>query len=533
MVKAYFKNFLFSLIALVPIVGIIMILFGCGIIRFDNEQLINFLVGFGMMVVGIPTFTYFTEMTIHEIGNEIGQNLAKQKHLLIIVMFAILLGFIFTLAEPDLTFLAEQTPFDTITFVVIVAIGVGIMFILGILRILLNIDLKIVLLLSYAIAFMLCLMIENAWISIPIAFDAGGSVTGSVSVPLILAIGLGISTTIKNKKGNETFGLSGIISIGPLIVVAITFIFMPANAELAEASQAPFIYQNTTGFIDYINGVTTVTPPVYGLDSIANYVLHALQSGAIALSPIVVFYVFYAKVMIKKSWKAIFRTLFGFIFIFIGLILFLAGTSIGFLSVGKYIGGYIAQFDMQNGGFLIFIIMIIVGFIIVFAEPSIKILAHQIEEVSEGSIKSRNMLLVFGVGVSIGLVFSFLRIVYQIPIYYILVPVYIIIFTLMFFIEKKYVGIAFDAGAVCSGTIATAFVLPVASGYSIYFHGGVEGNANLILSTSFGSLAMVAMFPILMVEIVGIQAKLKQKMAYNKARKRVKDENENQVIHFN
>lgn len=498
MVKAYFKNVLYSLLALVPIVLLVMILYWCNVVNFSDKDVTYFLVGFAFMAVGIPTFTYFTEHTVQNMGQEIGQSLAKQKNVVILLILAMLLGFIFTLAEPDLTFLAEQTPFETPVFVIIVAVGVGIMFILGIFRILFNIDLRIVLLIIYAIAFMLCLLVSDGFGAIPIIFDAGGSVTGSVSVPLILAIGIGISSNFKNKKGNETFGLSGIISAGPIIVMAITFIFAKTDA----------------------------VKDAHNLN-IGGYTLEALKNSAIALSPIIAFYFFYAWLFLKKKMKAIFQTLFGFIFIFIGLILFLAGVNIGFLSIGRVIGGSIASHEFGTPIILSF--MVIIGFIIAFAEPSIKILSHQIEEVSEGSIKGRTMLVVFGVGISIGLVLSFVRIIYNFSIIYLLVPVYATIFILMFFIDKKYLGIAFDAGAVCSGTIATAFVLPIAIGYSSFVN---AGDNKAILGTSFGCLAMVAMVPILMVELVGINSKVQQKIAYNKARKRIKDRNENQVIHF-
>ena len=500
MVKAYFKTFLFSTLSLAPIVAIVLIFYGVGIVNFNNTELTNFLVGFAFMLVGIPTFTYFAEITIHNIGGEIGNSLAKQKHLFVLIFLSILLGFIFTLAEPDLAFLADQTPLETYVFIVIVAVGVGIMFVLGILRILFNTDLRIVLLLTYAIAFVLCLLIpaELQPCAIPIIFDAGGSVTGSVSVPLIIAIGVGITSNIKNKKGDGTFGLSGIVSVGPIIVMALTFIIAKTTGSVASPSN----------------------------HGIGHFVLESLKNAAIALSPIVVFYTIYAKFVLKIKFKKILKTISGFIFIYIGLLLFLSGANVGFLSVGQTIGNNFAATDLGRG--LIFLMMIVVGFIIAFAEPSIKILATQIEEISEGTIKAMKLLIIFGCSISFALVLTFLRILYQIDIIYVLAPVYIVIFILMFFVDKKYVGIAFDAGAVCSGTIATTFCLPVAIGFSKV----VNTDEKIVLSTSFGVLAIIAAIPILVVEIVGIQAKLKQKLAYSKARKRVKDENENQIIHF-
>jgi hypothetical protein len=501
MVKAYFKAFLFSLISLVPIIAMVLIFWGVGIVIFTDQQLINFLVGFAFMVVGIPTFTYFAEITIHDIGGQIGQSLSKQKHMFILIFLAILLGFIFTLAEPDLAFLAEQTPLDNYLFILVVAVGVGLMFVLGILRILFDIDLRIVLLITYTIAFMLVMLIpaDLQACAIPIIFDAGGSVTGSVSVPLIIAIGVGITSNLKNKKADATFGLSGIVSVGPIIVMALTFIIA-----------------KTSGSVNV--GIT---------HDISHYILEALKNAAIALSPIVVFYTIYAKFVLKIKFIKILKTVSGFAFIYAGLLLFLSGANTGFLSIGPTIGAGFAANSLGQG--LIFLFMIIVGFIIAFAEPSIKILARQIEEISEGSIKAIKLLIVFGCGISLALVITFVRILYQIDIIYFIVPVYAVIFVLMFFVDKKYVGIAFDAGAVCSGTIATAFCLPVAIGFSSTINSGQD---KMILSTSFGVLAMIAAIPILMVEIVGIQAKFKQKLAYAKARKRVKDDNENQIIHF-
>ena len=501
MLKAYLKNFLFSLLSLVPIIGLVLIFWGVGLVHFTDVELTNFLVGSAFMIFGIPTFTYFAEITIHEIGTQIGNSLAKQKHMTILIMLAILLGFIFTLAEPDLAFLAEQTPLDTYVFILVVACGVGIMFVLGILRILFNIDLRIVLIITYTIAFMLCMMIpaDVQACAIPIIFDAGGSVTGSVSVPLIIAIGVGITSNLKNKKADATFGLSGIVSVGPIIVMALTFIVAGSSNQIS---------------------------PSHVL-SIGDYILEALKNASISLAPVIVFYFIYGTFALKIKFIQILKTISGFIFVYLGLLLFLSGANIGFLSIGRTIGAGFASSELGRG--MIFLFMIIIGFIIAFAEPSIKILAHQIEEISEGAIKSRKLLVIFGFGISVALVITFLRSLYQINIIYFVVPIYIIIFILMFFVDKKYVGIAFDAGAVCSGTIATAFCLPVSIGFSSIIN---EGNDKLILSTSFGVLAMIAAVPILMVELVGIHSVLKQKLAYAKARKRVKDENENQIIHF-
>lgn len=501
MIKAYFKNFLFSLISLVPIIGLVLLFWGVGIVHFTDVEFTNFLVGSAFMIVGIPTFTYFAEITIHEIGTQIGNSLAKQKHISILIMLSILLGFIFTLAEPDLAFLAEQTPLDNYVFIIVVACGVGAMFVLGILRILFNIDLRIVLLITYTIAFLLCMLMppEAQACAFPIIFDSGGSVTGSVSVPLIIAIGVGITSNFKNKKADATFGLSGIVSIGPIIVMAITFIVAGASGKVS----AP----NNLG--------------------IGEYILEALKNASIALAPVVIFYTLYATFALKIKFKQVMKTVSGFIFIYIGLLLFLSGANIGFLSVGRTIGAGFAATDLGRG--LIFLFMLIIGFIIAFAEPSIKILAHKIEEISEGAIKARKLLVIFGAGMSIALAIAFLRSLFQISIIYFIVPIYLVIFVLMFFVDKKFVGIAFDAGAVCSGTIATAFCLPVSIGFSSVINNGQD---ELILSTSFGVLAMIAALPILMVELVGIQSVLKQKLAYAKARKRVKDDNENQIIHF-
>ena len=500
MIKAYLKTFLFSLLSLVPIVTMVLIFWGVGIVQFTDNELTNFLVGFALMAVGIPTFTYFAEITIHDIGGQIGTSLAKQKHMSILIMLAVLLGFIFTLAEPDLSFLANQTALPEIVFIVVVAAGVGIMFVLGILRIIFNIDLRIVLIIVYAISFMLCMLIPSDMqaCSIPIIFDAGGSVTGSVSVPLIIAIGVGISSNLKSKKADATFGLSGIVSAGPIIVMALTFILAPT--------------------------MNKVEPHTL---TILDYVLEALQKAAIALAPIVVFYAIYAKFVLKIKFVKILKTISGFIFIYLGLLLFLAGANTGFLSIGPTIGKNFASTDLGQG--LIFLFMIVVGFIIAYAEPSIKILARQIEEISEGSIKAKKLLVIFGVSISAALAITFVRILYQINILYFIVPIYILILVLMFFVDKKYVGIAFDAGAVCSGTIATAFCLPVARGFSEVIN---NGDDNMILATSFGVLGMIAAIPILVIELVGIQANLKQKLAYAKARKRVKDDDENQIIHF-
>lgn len=508
MIKEYLKDLLTTFLSIIPIVILVLLFHFTGLNTLNGNELTLFLLGSLFLLFGSSLFTHFAEITMTEIGTQIGNSLSKSNNLQFIILIAFLLGFIFTIAEPDLRILADQTPLNSYLFVVIVAAGVGFMFILGTLRILFNLNLRIILLLCYGITFMLCLLVKDPNSSIPIIFDAGGSVTGSISVPLILAIGIGLSSRKSNSKENATFGLSSIISVGPLLIMALLFIFSSSSGGSVEE------YPD----LNNVGGV------------IGGYYLSSLTEALIAVAPIIVFYVIYGYFVLKLSFKKIFKTLTGFIIIVIGLIMFLAGANIGFLTIGQTIGTNFAKNEIAgNGGIIWMLIFVtITGLIIAFAEPSVKILSKDIEDMSEGSIKKRNILIALSISIALAIFVSFLRIIYKFELVYILIPGYVIIFIMMFFIDDKYIGIAFDSGAVCSGTLTAAFILPIAIGFA---KGMGYENAEIV-SSSFGILSLVAMVPILTIELTGFEAKLKQKRAYKKARERTKPENDNEIIYF-
>lgn len=508
MIKEYLKDLFTTFLSIVPIVLLVLLFHFTGLNVLDGNELTLFLLGSLFMLFGSSLFTHFAEISMTEIGSEIGNSLSKSKNIQFIIVVAFLLGFIFTIAEPDLRILADQTPLDSYTFVIIVAAGVGIMFILGTLRILLNLNLRIILLLCYGITFMLCLLINDPSENIPIIFDAGGSVTGSISVPLILAIGIGLSSRKSNSKENATFGLSGIISLGPLLIMAIMFIFVKSGNSSVDKPV------DTSNIGSVIGG----------------YFLSSLTESLIAVAPIIGFYILYGLFILKLKFKQIFKTLTGFIIIIVGLILFLAGANIGFLTIGQTIGKNFAinETSGNNGIIWMLVFVTITGLIIAFAEPSIKILSKDIEDMSEGSIKKRNILIALSISIALAILASFLRIIYKFDLVYILIPGYILVFIFMFLVDDKYIGIAFDSGAVCSGTLTAAFILPIAIGFAT----GMNYSEQDIVSSSFGILSLVAMVPILTIEFIGMQSKVKQKLAYKKARERNKPDNDNEIIYF-
>ena len=484
-VKLKIKEALSSIIPITLIVAILSFT----ITPLATDVIVEFIIGAIMLVIGTGFFTLGAEMSMSIIGERIGADIAKRKNIFLILAILIILGTVVTIAEPDLKVLAEQiTSVPSNLIIGVVGLGVGVFLSIAFLRVILKIKLKYALLFFYSIVFVLAFFVPKEFLAM--AFDSGGATTGPMAVPFIIAFGIGISS-IRSEKNSESdsFGMVALCSIGPILAtMSLGMVYKITNFEYTNRTYST--YANTKEIAEAF------------VQNLPNY----FGEVVIALLPIIIFFIIYQLAVIKMSKKELFKVFIGCFYEFIGLTLFLLGANVGFLQIGSLIGMKLAEI---GNDFLIIAIGALLGYFVVIAEPAVEVLNKQISDITDGAIPEKAMKKSLSIGVSIALVISMIRVLTGIPILYFLLPGYLIALILAFVGDDIFTAVAFDSGGVASGTMASAFLVPFAIGVSE----GVGGN---VLSDAFGVIAMVAMAPIVAVQISGLIYKLKSKKLQKK-----------------
>lgn len=477
-----------ALSSIVPITLIVAIL-SFTITPLATDVIVEFIIGAIMLVIGTGFFTLGAEMSMSIIGERIGADIAKRKNIFLILAILIIIGTVVTIAEPDLKVLAEQiTSVPSNLIIGVVGLGVGVFLSIAFLRVVLKIKLKYALLFFYSIVFVLAFFVPKEFLAM--AFDSGGATTGPMAVPFIIAFGIGISSIRSGKNSeSDSFGMVALCSIGPILAtMSLGMVYKITNFE----------YTNRT-YSTYAN--TKEIAEVF-VQNLPNY----LGEVVIALLPIIIFFIIYQLAVIKMSKKELFKVFIGCFYEFIGLTLFLLGANVGFLQIGSLIGMELAEI---GNDFLIIAIGALLGYFVVIAEPAVEVLNKQISDITDGAIPEKAMKKSLSIGVSIALIISMIRVLTGIQILYFLLPGYLIALILAFVGDDVFTAVAFDSGGVASGTMASTFLVPFAIGISE----GVGGN---VLSDAFGVIAMVAMAPIVAVQISGLIYKLKSKKLQKK-----------------
>ena len=470
-----------ALVAVLPVVAI-MLLLAFTIAPVQSAVLLVFLVGALLVIMGMMFFTLGAEMSMTPMGERVGAHMTSSRKLLLIAVLSFILGFIVTVSEPDLQVLASQFPgIPDTTLVMAVAFGVGVFLVVAILRILLGFALNWLLIVLYAVVFALAYFVPADLHAL--AFDSGGVTTGPMTVPFIMALGMGISS-IRNDSSaaDDSFGLVSLCSVGPIIAVLVLgLIYKPTQGE----SSAVSIH-------DAANSVE-----LWGLfaESLPHYMLEI----AISLLPIIVFFGIYQLAALHMSGKSLKKICVGLIYTYIGLVLFLTGAGVGFMPAGSYLGGVIAGSELK---WLLVPVGALIGYFIVKAEPAVYVLNHQVEEITDGSISARAMGVSLSVGVALSVALSMIRVLTGIPIMYFLIPGYAIALGLSFFVPRIFTAIAFDSGGVASGPMTATFLLALAQGACE----AVGGNS---AADAFGLVAMVAMTPLITIQILGLVHRIK------------------------
>lgn len=472
-----------SLSSVLPITIIVLILnFTIAPMPFVVRGL--FIIGAFMLVLGMGLFTLGADLAMMPMGEQIGGELMKSRKLFLLIGATLLMGIMITIAEPDLQVLAEQVPSVPNRIIILwVAVGVGIFIVFALLRILFQWKLSYLLIAMYLAVFILGAFIPEDFLAV--AFDSGGVTTGPITVPFILALGVGVSSVRGGKSSHDdSFGLVAFGSVGPILAIMILGIFNNNSSYHQESRGMPV----ANDIFDLLR-LFAESFPIY------------MKEVAIALLPIILFFALFQLFALKLPKSQLIKMSIGSIYTYLGLVLFLTGVKVGFLPAGAYIGEFVG--DMQYNWILIPLGMIM-GFFIVKAEPAVHVLNDEVEYITGGFVSKNAMLWSLSIGVSISVGLAMLRILFGINIFYILIPGYAIALGLTFFVPKIFTAIAFDSGGVASGPMTATFLLPFAMG-------ACEAVGGNILTDAFGVVAMVAMTPLITIQVMGLIYNLKIK----------------------
>ncbi len=474
-------------LAVLPITLIVMIL-NFTVTPLGVPLVLRFLIGALLIIIGLSIFLFGVDLGITPIGSLMGTVTTKSNKIVLVIISGIILGFFISVAEPDLHILANQVATVTagiiskLSIVVIVSIGIAVMLSIGLIRIIYNYPLYKLMTGIYLIIFALSIITSREFLAI--SFDASGATTGALTVPFILALGLGVAKLKKDSKASEkdSFGLVGVASTGAIMALMI---------------------MNITTGTDEISGsldISLVSSP-YILKPFLHHLPHISMEIAIALLPLLILYLAVHIKHEKFDKRAFKKILKGLIYTFIGLVLFLVGVNGSFMDVGIAVGYKLASFENKT---LLVIVGFILGLVTILAEPAVYVLTRQIETVTNGYVRRRDITLALSLGVGISVALSMIRIIIpEIQLWHYLLPGYAISIGLMYIVPKLFIGMAFDSGGVASGPMTATFVLAFAQGAAEKIE-----HANILVD-GFGMIAMVALTPIITLQILGLLYKIK------------------------
>lgn len=497
--KAKVKESFFSVI---PIV-IIVLLLSCTIVPISYYTIGLFLVGAVLLICGMGLFTLGADIAMMPMGEKVGAQLTKSRNIVFLILISLLFGIMITVAEPDLQVLATQVPsVPNMTLILSVAIGVGIFLVLALLRILFQISLVKLIVFFYVIVFLLAYFSPTRFLAV--SFDSGGVTTGPITVPFIMALGLGVASVRGDKNAQEdSFGLIALCSIGPIMAVLLLGLFFGVSSDDYAVEMESSVNSIKEIFYLFFHGFP-----------------HYFKEVAVALSPIVIFFFIFQRAALKLPKNYIRKIYVGIIYTYLGLVLFLTGVNVGFMPVGNHIGKSIAELSFN---WILVPLGIIIGMFVVIAEPAVHVLNKQVEEITSGVITKKSMLISLscGVGISVGL--AMIRVLTGIPVWYFLIPGYSIALILSHFVPKIFTAIAFDSGGVASGPMTATFLLPLAMG-------ACQTLGGEIMTDAFGIVAMVAMTPLVTIQILGLIYTLNQNKNISKAH--ISEEENEDIIEF-
>lgn len=460
------KEVTLSVLPIALIAGILSI-----VLKTSNlNELLNFGLSCICVILGLTLFLTGVNNGLMPVGNKIGSTITKSRSLLLIIIVALLLGFIITIAEPDVKVLATQiskisSNLSVILLLLVIATGVAVFLTLSLVRTILHIPLKIILFIGYLVVLFLAFFVPPFFVSI--GFDAGGATTGPMSVPFIMALGMGLAK-VRGKDEESEFGYVALSSIGPVLAVMLLGVIFDVNSSSCGA-----IDSDTHSFFSIF--------------------LSCFEETGVAFLPLLVVCIVMQAFFMKLPFHKALKMFLGMFYAFFGLVLFSCGVEFSFSQIAKTLGEALSSSSKP----LLVALGGVLGSCVVLAEPAIWVLTEQVEEVSGGTIKKKLMMITLCVAVSIAVMMGLIRSVFHLPILFFIIPCYAVILILMLITPKLFSAIAFDSGGVATGPMSSAFLLP----YAI----GAAGGS---VDASFGLIAFIAMMPILCIEVLGLIYKL-------------------------
>lgn len=483
-----------TVISVFPVMAIVLFL-GQFVVHIDGLLLVRFFLGGMFLILGLTIFLLGVDLGIQPMGERCGAELTKKRSLTLLLASAFVIGFVVTAAEPDIQVFGDQVK-SVFSFVnktmltFVIAGGVGLFITLGLLRIVLNLSLKRTLFISYLMLFAASFFAPASFIGI--GFDSGGATTGPMTVPFIMALGLGVSSV--RSDNDNSFGLTGICSVGPVFAVVVYSILLKHSGAFGESAE---LIHSSAG-TDAVAAGSLLSQIFSPFGHAVGPVIH---ESLLSIAPLFGLFILFQVTLLKMTARQAARIIIGFVYAFIGLAIFLIGVNGGFMQAGSALGMILGENALAKGG-VWFVLLIatglILGAIIVCAEPAVWVLSEQVEHVSGGTIKRKLLLVFLSIGTAIAIGLSMIRAVYGFNLKYILLPGYLLSMLLMLSCPPLFTGIAFDSGGVASGPLTSTFVLSFTLGAA-----SCGGN-----NDSFGVIALVAMMPLIAIQIMGIMYKI-------------------------
>lgn len=505
--KALKDKIMEALVSALPITVIVYFLALTPFLNLSGKELISFTISAALLVVGIGVFNLGADLAMTPMGEHVGTGLSKQRKLGLLLSICFVLGVLITVAEPDLAVLANQVQ-DVMNGTVLiysVGVGVGLFLVAAILRIIFRRTLSELLVLFYMLMFALALLlvVRGNEALLPLSFDSGGVTTGPITVPFIMALGVGVSNVLGDRRSKEnSFGLVSLCSIGPVLTVLILGIF----------SKKELCYE----IPDYSVNETLLN--AYGMTF-----LQTAEEVALALALIGGFFLICQFFFLHLQGRQLRKIGIGVCFTYVGLVLFLTGVNVGFMPVGYQLGCQLVNMGkpfLIGFGFL-------VGVLVVLAEPAIHVLNSQVEEVTGGIVSKSSMMIGLCIGVGTSIALSVIRMYYDFSLVYYIIPGYFLSLALSLFVPPVYTAIAFDSGGVASGPMTSGFILPMTIGICVTVQG-----ADAVLRDAFGVVALVAMTPLITIQLLGFKGIIAEKISEHRAMKRILGADDQQIINF-
>ena len=504
---ALLAKFREALISVAPVTLIILILSFTPLVNLNTTETVAFAVSAVFLILGIGLFNRGADLAMTPMGEYVGTGLTKSKKLTILLSVCFVMGILITIAEPDLSVLAEQVSavINNTLLIVTVGVGVGIFLLIAVLKIVYKKDLSALLLFFYMLLFSFAaLLIESGKSNfLALSFDSGGVTTGPITVPFIMALGVGIAMTIGGKNAKEnSFGLIALCSVGP--VLAVTILSLISKGDLAYSIPDYSMSSNLGSAFGHL-------------------LLSVMGEVGKSLVLVVAFFFILQVTVLKLPRQKIAQIIIGIAYTFLGLVVFLTAVTVGFMPIGFKVGSELAT---KNPVFLV-VFAFILGMVVVLAEPAVHVLNHQVEDITSGAVTKKEMMIALSIGVGISIGLSVIRIIFGFSLLYYLIPGYAISLGLTIFVPKMYTAIAFDSGGVASGPLTSSFILPLAIGAC-----SVLAGESAVMNLAFGVVAMVAMTPLITIQTLGFRSIVAQKRRDAVVMKHFLSADDAQIIYF-